>query len=324
MIKSDAPIDSNLYLDFSQYNKLRKLNQDNAEQGLQAAAKQMESIFLNMMLKSMRDANTLFSEDSMFNSKESDFYRGMYDQQLASNIANGPGIGLAEIIVKQLANKDGDVNSLANRAFDITSYQDSKIPAVFIRNESFDSVSQNVSKSTEENIQEEPLTAITWDSPQQFVEAIYPYAEKAAKQLGVGVKAVLAQAVLETGWGKHVMPNQEGVSSHNFFGIKADTRWDGQVVRKNTLEYRNGIAAQEAAPFRSYASLDDAFSDYVAFLKNNSRYDNAIRKNLDEKQWGYELQQSGYATDPNYGNKIANIVDSEVVQSVAQKFSKKI
>jgi len=314
-------IDSNpdLYLDFSQFNQLRRLNRSDEEQALHAAAKQMEGVFLNMMLQSMRDANAIFSEGNMLESRESEFYQGMYDKQLVSNITSGPGIGLAEVIVRQLSKQGQSGLKDLPASFDITSYQNAKMPAVY---RTKPSSSLNPSERVESG--KEELEPVSWNSPQEFIQTLLPYAEKAAKRLGVGVKAVLAQAALETGWGQHVMPNSKGDSSHNFFGIKADTRWDGDVTRKNTLEYRNGIAAKEVAPFRSYESLDAAFNDYVSFLKNSDRYGNAVEKNIDEKQWGYALQKAGYATDPNYGNKIASIIDSDILQSVVNGNGKKI
>lgn len=323
MIDSKPPGNSDLYLDFSQFNKLRKLNADNQDEGLRAAAKQMESIFLNMMLQSMREANSAFSEGNMLESRESDFFRGMYDKQLASDISNGQGIGLADVIVRQLSKQNTTPASASQDSYGVSQYMDSKVPAVFVRSKREDSTPV-VGNKSEAVSDPKALEAVTWNSPEQFVEAIYPFAEQAAKRLGVGVDAILAQAALETGWGKHVMPNTKGVSSHNFFGIKADMRWDGDATRKNTLEYRNGIAAKEVASFRSYPSLDEAFQDYVSFLKNNARYTQVFEKNIDAKQWGYELQSAGYATDPNYGNKIANIIDSDVLQSVVQQRSKKI
>ncbi len=313
MVASKPPGSSDLYLDFSQFNKLRKLSGDDEHAALQASARQMEGIFLNMMLQSMRQANSMFTEGSMFESKESQFYQGMYDKQLVSNIANGNGIGLADIIVNQLASKNSMPALPDQQSYGLTSYLENKIPAVYVRKQGQVTAPTDL---TVPNTNAVELEKLDWHSPEEFVEAIYPFAKKAADKLGVGVEAVLAQAVLETGWGKHVMEQQQGVSSHNFFGIKADTRWVGEATRNTTTEYRNGIAAKEEASFRSYQSLDEAFDDYVSFLQNNPRYDSAVGKNIESKQWGYMLQKAGYATDPNYGSKIANIMDSDVLKSV--------
>src|SRR5690606_24034645 len=104
-------------------------------------------------------------------------------------------------------------------------------------------------------------------------------------------------------------------------GIKAHNSWDGDTVKKKTLEYRNGIAAQEYAAFRSYPSLASAFDDYVRFLKENPRYANVFNANADAKQWGHSLQKAGYATDPNYGNKIAPLMESDIIQTKFQATS---
>lgn len=330
MLKPPANSSSDLYLDFSQFNQMRKLTRDNEDAALQAAARQMEGIFLNMMLQSMRDANAVFSEGNMLESSDTQFYQGMYDKQLSLNISNSGGLGLADVIVKQMKANSGkeiteavsDISAylkhpLQNRSHvsDSTTQSNKEVPEA--------TVGKSVDLSTQ-RVTSDSAEATSWQSPQEFVSAIYSHARKAAQRLGVAPEAIIAQAVLETGWGQHVMKDVEGENSFNLFGIKADTRWDGETVRKNTLEYRNGIAAKENASFRSYPSLDRAFDDYVDFLNSNSRYESLVSKKCEAKQWGFELQGSGYATDPNYGNKIANIMDSDAFKSALNSATKKL
>ena len=333
MFKPSSNSSPDLYLDFSKFNQLRKMTRDDKDAALQAAAQQMEGIFLNMMLQSMRDANAVFAEGNMLDSRDGQFYQGMYDKQLSLNISKNGGIGLADVIVKQMQARSDSKLPETGTAMDIASYlkhpvlartsiKSSEANAAIKADPSVDPVSKVA--PPKDAVDKMPNAEQSWNSPSEFVQAIYPHAKRAAEKLGTSVEAVIAQAVLETGWGEHVMQAGAGDSSFNLFGIKADSRWQGDVVRKNTLEYRNGIAAKENAAFRSYRSLDHAFADYVEFLNSNSRYEPVINKKSEGKQWGFDLQQSGYATDPNYGNKIANVMDSDVFKSALQTVTTKL
>lgn len=324
MMKPSNVSSPDMYLDFSQFNQMRKLSRDNEEQALQAAAKQMEGIFLNMMLQSMRDANAVFGEGNLFESKDSEFYQGMYDKQLTLDISNNGGIGLADVIVRQMSRQavpgDAEAPNSGSPA-NLSRYLSHPVRALERQVEH-----QDRSSAVDSPINANPETnsEVAWSSPEQFVAAMYPHAKRAANDLGVSADAIMAQAILETGWGQHVMAGTESESSFNLFGIKADVRWDGDVTRKSTVEYRNGIAARENAAFRSYQSLGEAFDDYVSFLRSNQRYGNALSEKSEAKQWGFQLQKSGYATDPNYGNKIANIMDSDAFQSALNNVTKEL
>ena len=120
---------------------------------------------------------------------------------------------------------------------------------------------------------------------------------------------LVAQSALETGWGRKVVQAVDGRSSFNLFGIKAGGGWNGESAAVNTLEYRDGIAALERASFRVYDSLRDSFDDYVDFLTSNPRYQQALEKVADARDFLRELQDAGYATDPDYADKIINIMD---------------
>lgn len=333
MFKPSSNSSPDLYLDFSKFNQLRKMTRDDKDAALQAAAQQMEGIFLNMMLQSMRDANAVFAEGNMLDSRDGQFYQGMYDKQLSLNISNNGGIGLADVIVKQMQARSDSKLPDTGTAMDISSYL--KHPVLAKSSIKLQESSPDETTAAISSPDDKPATVTkaveavgtvdpSWDTPQEFVQAIYPHAKRAAEKIGTSVEAVIAQAVLETGWGEHVMQAGAGDSSFNLFGIKADSRWQGDVVRKNTLEYRNGIAAKENAAFRSYRSLDHAFADYVEFLNSNARYESVINKKSEGKQWGFDLQQSGYATDPNYGNKIANVMGSDVFKSALQTVTTKL
>lgn len=151
-------------------------------------------------------------------------------------------------------------------------------------------------------------------SPEEFVQYVLPYAEKAANDLGVSPLVLVAQAALETGWGKAVTRHPDGSSSFSLFNIKADKRWGGDHVVKSTLEYNNGFAKHEKAAFRSYDSYADSFSDYVDFLRTNSRYVNALDNQGDDALFIKDLHKAGYATDPEYANKILDILNRQSIQ----------
>lgn len=336
MTASKFPDAQTAYLDFAQFNKLKQEYRTNSDAGIQATAKQLEGVFLNMMLKSMRQANSAFAEGNYLNSQDSEYYRDMYDQQLSLNLSARGGIGLADMIVRQMTQlegrKAGDAATAETqrpemKAFDMAGYRERAIPAL-LRPDLTESESLALAQSVENTTAEadvfapasaqEPsrqISSAPWQTADEFVATILPHAQRAARQLNIDPMAIVAQAALETGWGQHVMQDQTGKPSFNLFGIKANASWQGDTVSKRTLEYRNGIAAPESAAFRSYSSLESAFDDYVKFLKGNPRYQNIFQLNSEAKQWGYALQNAGYATDPNYGNKIARLLESDILRA---------
>jgi len=155
-------------------------------------------------------------------------------------------------------------------------------------------------------------------SKDEFIAAMLPMAEKAAEKIGVDPRYLVAQAALETGWGKSIIRQQDGSSSHNLFGIKAHTGWDGDSARVLTTEYQGGKAVKEAASFRAYDSYAHSFEDYVSFLQGNGRYDQALASTAKPDQFARELQKAGYATDPQYARKINQIArQMQTYQAVA-------
>jgi flagellar protein FlgJ len=134
-----------------------------------------------------------------------------------------------------------------------------------------------------------------------------PMAKEAADRIGVDPRYLVAQAALETGWGKSVMRAQDGSSSHNLFGIKASSNWKGDSARAITSEFRNGEMVKETAEFRSYASYKDSFHDLVTLLQSNNRYQDVLKSADNPEQFVRELQKAGYATDPDYASKISQI-----------------
>ena len=286
------------------------------QSSLKQVAKQFEGIFIQMMLKSMRDASM---GDAIFDSDQSDLYRDMFDKQIALDMANNKGIGIADSLIRQLSKNAPDKTKAEQ--VDLHSIKakenitDGKILPLSVQR--MQSVDQNSVRglAASELPTIKPMSDKTqFNSPEEFTHHILPYAEKAAKELGVSPLVLVSQAALETGWGKAVTRHQDGSSSFNLFNIKADNRWDGEQVIKSTLEYENGLTKYEKASFRSYDSYADSFDDYVDFLRTNSRYGNALRNHGNDQLYIEDLHKAGYATDPNYADKVLNILKRESMQ----------
>jgi flagellar protein FlgJ len=153
-------------------------------------------------------------------------------------------------------------------------------------------------------------------TPDDFVEKLKPYAQKAAAELNVGADVILAQAALETGWGKHLIHDTQGNNSFNIFNIKA-AGWNGKSVSVNTLENKQGVTQQERAAFRQYDDYAESFADYVSLIKNNPRYKEALEAGSDSETYAEALQKAGYATDPDYADKIKRLLNSDSIRSAA-------
>ncbi len=285
------------YTDFHGFADLRRMARNEAPEAADAAARQFEALFIQMMLKSMRDA---MPADSGMDSDQVNFYREMFDQQIALEMSRGEGIGLRESLLRELAPEQlpaavaGDLRLPAQRVPARAAWP---VEAA-VRNAPVPPTTQGVP------------AAAPWrpESPDAFIRELWPHAERAGAALGVAPEVLLAQSALETGWGRHVIPRPDGSSSHNLFGIKADARWNGDRVQVNTLEYVGGVAEQQRAAFRAYDSPAASFADYVDFLQRNPRYRGALAQAPDAEGYLRGLQSAGYATDPAYADKILDIL----------------
>ena len=268
-------------------------------------AGQFESLFVQMMLKSMRDATV---DGGLFDSSQLDTYQQMFDQQISLELSQQGGIGLAEILVAQLGggaqaepviDEVGSVQPLVSLERPPLRVQ-RDVPGLIPPAAERQSVVRAVSATRQDGLA---------TSPEEFIQAVWDDAVVAAGELGLDPAVLVAQSALETGWGKKVIQAADGSSSFNLFGIKVGNGWRGDSSIVNTMEFRDGLAALEKAAFRVYDSLSSAFKDYVSFLKNNPRYQGALEKVSDSKAFLTELQQAGYATDPKYAEKILGILE---------------
>lgn len=315
---------ADVYTDFNGLANLKTEARKSSPQAVKEVAKQFEAIFVNNVLKGMRDAKLA---DGILDNDQSKFYNDMYDQQIAVHLSGKPGVGLADLIVKQLSPKDKDddtkkmgVEDYLNRSSSSNktvshsaktagNSNDRKEHSPINNNlavfKSYLPTNRPIAISDEiplKNSDNRPIK-----SAEDFVRKLSPYAEQAAKELGVDPKVLLAQAALETGWGRSVIKNNDGSSSFNLFNIKASKAWHGDQARVSTLEYDNGVAKKEMAGFRSYSSYQESFNDYVNFIKDNPRYKHALEHTGNSERYLHELQRAGYATDPGYANKIMSL-----------------
>lgn len=294
-----------VYTDFSGLAALKAKARKDKDAALDQVSHQFESLFMQMMLKSMRKASF---GGGILDNKNTEFYRDMYDQQIAMDLSNKQGVGLAKVIRQQL----GGLPAAASGNRDIASYRMQQV-ALAKPEEKSVATSGGMQLIGNGSMAPDPD-----GTPEGFIDALRPAAEKAAAHLNLPPEALLAQAALETGWGRHVMRRPDGSSSYNLFGIKADARWDGDRVSVSTLEYRDGVAMRTQADFRAYGSWEESFQDYVRFIEENPRYGDALRTDGDSQRYFEQLQKAGYATDPEYAKKISRLLNDGRLSTAVQ------
>jgi flagellar protein FlgJ len=297
-------------------------------------AQKLEGQFAQMLIKCMREASF---GDSLFGEGDQTF-RDMYDQQLAKAMTQGKGMGLAPMIARQLGAEE-PAQAPAPASFGLAQYRRMLPNAESVQvldaiagrgmhatttGQSPDAVAASLgaapgagSRSCDEveTIAAADPKKFAANTPERFVSEIWTDAKKAARELGVDPRALVAQAALETGWGRRVIKTGDGGSAHNLFGIKA-AGWKGERARVGTHEYTNGVKHAETADFRAYASPAESFADYVRLLKTNPRYQQALAAGTDIKGFARGLQKAGYATDPGYAAKIASIANGPTLGKV--------
>jgi len=327
-----------VYHDFNSLAQLKNKGKDDNPEAIREAAKQFESIFVGMMLKSMRDANAAIVDEPLFDSAQMDMYREMHDEQLTLHLASSKsGLGLTDILVQQLSKNPGsrDDSKVENNVQNTTQFNPrrvssqpyikpvNKVQTSYIEQSTNNELMSNVQQVKQDVVTETNTTTsiakeergLDFSSPANFVQSLWPYAQQAAKVLQLDPKLLIAQAALETGWGKFVMRTEQGASSKNLFGIKATNNWEGQKTQINTLELEAGTLQQTKAEFRTYDSYAQSFSDYANFISTRNRYQKAMEVASKPESYVKELQAAGYATDPDYANKIGSIYNSPTLNN---------
>jgi flagellar protein FlgJ len=290
---------------------------------LREVARQFEALFLQQMLKSMREAS---AGEGLMDNDQSRMYQGMYDQQIGIELSKGNGLGLAETLMQQLGGRFPEGEGRAPGAAETEGHA---VPGIaqhgngtsqpahpaFIAARAAPTMDTETTQGIGNSVS---AVDAGWDSPRDFVQALWPHAQRAADTLGTRPEVLIAQAALETGWGRAMPRHEDGRPSHNLFGIKADARWDGERVAVPTMEFRDGVMQRERAAFRGYDSLATGFEDYVNFLRENPRYQQALEAAGDGTRYVRELQNAGYATDPDYADKIDAILGGERLASALE------
>ena len=284
---------ADVYTDFKGLAELRLNGQANPEETLRTAGRQFEAMFIQMMLKSMRDASP---GDSLMGSGGQDMYQDMFDKQISLTLSAKGALGLGEAMVRQMQQAQAVPKNIPDAAAVAMPLRPSA-PA------GPRAAAQHESQSG-------------FKTPEAFVAALWPAAQASAHELGVDPRVLIAQAALETGWGRSVLQQGDGRSSHNLFNIKAGESWEGGRVNVATLEYRDGVAMKERANFRVYDSFKDSFADYVELIKSQPRYRDALANAGDPRQFVNELQRAGYATDPRYAEKIDAILRRDLLSGL--------
>ncbi len=327
-------VDVTSYSDFQGLARLKTTAKSDPRAALKTVAHQFETQFISMMLKSMRDATP---QDGLMDSQQGQTFQGMMDKEVAQKIAAHGGIGLAGMIEQQLkqdtqpASADVKPKAFLLHPAAAASAPIEDTPRAFklpernmaLRAFVLPKAGEGLAISASDKAQltalpAAPATVLTasatppkyWDSPEAFVNAILPHAEAAAKKLGIPAQVLVAQSALETGWGKHLPTNAQGGANYNFFGIKADSSWQGAKQTVNTLEFEGGAMVQRKAAFRAYDSVGASFNDFVQFLHNNPRYSQVLAAKGNPENFARELQKAGYATDPQYADKLIAIMRS--------------
>jgi len=269
-----ASIDTSAATTYTDLNGLAALKRDpNSPQAISAVAQQVEALFLQMMLKSMRDATAAEQTDS----NAMGMYQDMFDKQVALSISQHADLGISRLLKRQLAGKP------APAAPKLTSGV--------------------------------PTASTSAPTPAEFVHRMLPPIQRAAGALGVDPMGMLAQAALETGWGQRMPHNADGSPSHNMFGIKAGDEWAGARASADTMEVANGVATPRRTAFRAYGSIEESVNDFANLLKNSPRYRDVIAAGGDAGAYIAGMGKSGYATDPEYANKLNQILHSDTLQS---------
>lgn len=351
------------YLDPNSLNSIKAMGRDRDPQALKEVSKKFEAMFVQQMLKSMREANDVFAEGNYLDSQTSRFHRDMLDQQMVLNLTSGRGVGLADHFYRQMIQsygsgmkpESGIENQPASTMGEIPARSGTTATSSVNTNDveavdALDTWVQDFMRMSDnspmqalmaESASEQPVVpAINYalipqllsktqpvvstlgkkasisETQENFVMMLKPHAEKAAAELQINPDVLIAQVALETGWGKHVIHDKQGANSFNLFNIKATGQWQGNKVNVSTVEYRDGIAASEKSDFRKYNDYAESFSDYVRLLKNNPRYQHALKAGENSAAYAEALQSAGYATDPEYAQKIKRLLNSDAIKSL--------
>ena len=255
-----------------------KANKDGGAGAIKEAAKQLESLFMRELIKSMREATV---KSGMFDSPQSDMSNDLLDQQMSVAMSGLP-CGLSAAIERQLSRQTTPGDAITVKPSNVP------IPKPAGSGRTL------------------PVTS----SQSGFVQKHNEAAARVEQASGIPASYMLGQAGHETGWGRHEIKHRDGSTSHNLFGIKAGAGWTGKVATITTTEYVNGEPRKTTAKFRAYDSYEDSFRDYARLITQNPRYAKASEQKGSVQAYATELQRAGYATDPAYASKLSRAINT--------------
>jgi len=293
---------SKLALDTNSLGNLKQSAKAGSPEALRGAATQFEAMFINMMMKSMRDATP---QNGMTDNEQTKTFTTMLDGQMSQNLAKR-GMGLADMLVRQMSSQTANAQALAIGGETAgAGATGGKLPGMDAGADALGSAfaakAAIVNPTSTGNASQAPHV-------RSFQEKLAAHADEAAAATGIPAKFMLGQAALESGWGKREIRNADGTTSHNLFGIKAGPSWKGKTTTAVTTEYVNGTPVTRREKFRAYDSYADSFKDYAKVIANNPRYEKVMASGGDAASFAQGLQKAGYATDPHYATKLTRII----------------
>ena len=304
---------SKFALDTKGLGELKQGAKNGSPAALKEAATQFEAMFINMMMKSMRDATPA---DGLMDNNQTKMFTGMLDQQMSQNLAKR-GMGLADVLTRQLTANQTGAAALAIGAGGVAAGKaaaaaSSVAPLDGSMRPGMDAATMIKTGAKQPGAPALPLTTesgrVQAPHVRAFQEKLHAHAAEAERATGVPAKFMLGQAALESGWGKRMIRNADGTNSNNLFGIKAGPGWKGKVATAVTTEYVNGVAHRKVEKFRAYDTPADSFKDYANMLARNPRYEKVLNSGGDAAAFAHGLQRAGYATDPLYAAKLNRII----------------
>ena len=283
-----------LAADARSLNALKYEAGQNSPEAVRDTAKQLESLFMRELIKSMREATV---KSGLLESAQGNLGQDLLDQQLSVQMSGQPG-GLSEAIARQLSRQMGgaDVNL--------------STPSTLSFSQSTQRVASTSTASTRSASANINATTPSPKGRDGFVQHHNDAAERVSRESGIPASFMLGQAGHETGWGKGEIRNADGSPAFNLFGIKAGKGWTGKVAEVTTTEYIDGTPRKVVARFRAYDSYEDSFRDYARLINNSPRYEKAREKVGSAVAYAAELQKAGYATDPEYAKKLSGAIQS--------------
>jgi flagellar protein FlgJ len=316
-VQSAAQINA---LDPRALGDIKRLERDNSPESMAAAAKQFEALFLGMVLKSMREANF---GGGIFDNEQSRMYQSLLDQQLAQNMAQAGGAGLAKALLRQLEAGKGGGTDADTEGGQLPPVDLRSLPRLPARTAAHPATAETLAAGPQQILP--PATAANAPAGvdevpqlrpevQDFVDRVWPDAVAASRETGIPAHFMVAQAALETGWGRSELRHADGRSSHNLFNIKTGAGWSGAAVETRTTEFINGRSTSESARFRAYGSYAESFRDYARLLRDNPRFA-AVLGQTDAAGFARSLQSAGYATDPLYADKLQRIINGDTLRA---------